>query len=171
MFSLKIEIDFSADGDKTRLTVAEVLLRAATGNLVRSEKQRDWTLRNAVLLLPFLTEAPILRGKLIAGELLNVFARSIMDWAKEEDTTSEADEANDDDIVVTIKAKDVKENPGKTKQAAADTAATKTAAAKTLTTIADSCDDALAFLQAVAVKSPQVIVAPLSLCSDKRTCI
>ena len=40
-------------------------------------------------------------------------------------------------------------NPGKAKQASAETAA-----AETLATIADDCDDVLAFLQAVAVKSP-----------------
>ena len=44
----------------------------------------------------------------------------------------------------------------------------ETAAAKTLATITDDCDDVLAFLQAVAVNSPRVIAAPLSLCPDKR---
>ena len=52
---------------------------------------------------------------------------------------------------------------GKTKQASA-----KTAAAKTLASIAVDCDDVLAFLQAVAVKSPRVLAAPLSLRADKR---
>ena len=39
---------------------------------------------------------------------------------------------------------------------------------KTLATIAANCDDILAFLQDVAVKSPRIIAAPLSLCADKR---
>ena len=64
------------------------------------------------------------------------------------DSSSEADEANDDDSVVTIEAAEAK-NPGKAKQASA-----KTAAAETLATITDDCDNVLAFLQAIAVKSP-----------------
>ena len=37
-----------------------------------------------------------------------------------------------------------------------------------MTTITDDCDDVLAFTQAVAIKSPRVIAAPLSLHADKR---
>ena len=37
--SLKIEITFAVDGDTIRLPIAEVLLRAAAGNLARSKKQ------------------------------------------------------------------------------------------------------------------------------------
>ena len=43
------------------------------------------------------------------------------------------------------------------------------ATTKMLATIADNCDDVLAFLQAVAIKSPQVITAPLFLHMDKCT--
>ena len=122
----------------------------------------DWTPRNAILLLTFLTEAAIIRRESDAGELLKFFARSIMDRAKEEETTSKADEANNDDSVITIKAKDAKSaNPVKSKQAAA----------KTLTTIVDNCDNVLAFLQAVAVKYPRVIAVPLSLRADKRASV
>ena len=95
-----------------------------------------------------------------AGKILNIFAGSITEWAKEEETTSDSDEDNDDDSVVTIEAKDAKSaNPGKAKEAAA----------KTLTTIIDNCDNILSFLHAVAVKCPRVIAAPLSLRMDKRT--
>ena len=119
---MKIEIAFAADGDKIRLPIAEFLLCAAAGNLTRSKKQRDWTLHNAVLLRPFLTEAAILRGESDAGELLNISARFITEWAKEEETRSEADEANDEDSVISIEAKDVKlAKPGKAKQATAET--------------------------------------------------
>ena len=52
---------------------------------------------------------------------------------------------------------------GKAKQASAETAA-----AETLAPFAVDCDDVLAFLQAVAMKSPRVIAAPLSLCADKK---
>ena len=44
------------------------------------------------------------------------------------DSSSEADEANDDDSVVTIEATEAKENPGTAKQASAETAAVKTLA-------------------------------------------
>ena len=128
--------------------IAEVLLHAATGDLARSKKQRDWTSRNAVLLQPFLTEAAILHGESDTGDLLKVFARSITEWAPEADYSSKADEANDDDSVVTIEAAEAKD-PGKAKQASAETAA-----AETLATITDDCDDVLAFLQAVTVKYP-----------------
>ena len=92
-----------------------------------------------------------------------IFALSITKWAKEEDSTIEVDEANDNNSVVTVEAEDAKTKPGKAKQAA-----TKTAAAETLTTNADNCDNVSAFLQAVAVKYPRVIAAPLSLRTDKR---
>ena len=95
-----------------------------------------------------------------------------MEWASEAATPSEADEASDNYRVVTVEAPEAKK-PGKTKQASAETAAAKakkpgktkqasaeTAAAKTLASIADGCEDVLAFLQAVAVKSPQVFAAP-----------
>ena len=132
MISLRIETAFAADCDNIRQPIAEVLLRATAGNLAQSKKQRDCTPRNAAPLPPFLTEAAILHGELDAGELLKIFACSITEWEKEEDTTSEADEANDEDSVVTIEAKDTKAKPGKAKQAAA-----KTTVAETLTTIAD----------------------------------
>ena len=84
VISLKIEIAFAADSNKIRLTIAEVLLRSAAGNLARSKNQRDWTLRNAVLLPPFLVEAAILDAESDAGDLLKIFARSITEWAKGE---------------------------------------------------------------------------------------
>ena len=165
VISFKNEIDFAADDDKIRLPIAEVLLLAASGNLTQSKKQRDWTPRNSVLLPPFLTEAAIHHDKSDAGYLLKIFACSITEWASDADSSSEADEANDENSVATIEAEEAKEsraNPDKAKKASA-----KTAAANTLATIADYCDDVLAFLQAVAVKSTRVLAAPLSLCADK----
>ena len=86
--------------------------------------------------------------------------------ASDADPSSEADDASDDDSVVTVKASEAKK-PGKTKQASVDTAtaktkkpgkakqsSTKTAAAETLASIAENCDNVLDFLQAVAVKFP-----------------
>ena len=60
-----------------------------------------------------------------------------------------ADEANNNNSVVTIEAVESKSKPGKAKQASA-----KTAAAETLATITDYCDNVLAFLQSVAIKYP-----------------
>ena len=162
VISFNIDIDFAADGNKIRLPIAEVLLRTAAGNLARSKKQRYWTPHNAVLLPPFLTEAAILHGESDAGKLLNIFARSITEWVSDADFSSEADEANDDNSVVTIEAAEAKAKPGKMKQAS-----TKTAAVGTLAIIVDNCDDVLAFLQAVAVKYLRILAAPLSLCADK----
>ena len=52
--------------------------------------------------------------------------------------------------------------PGKANQASAETAA-----AKALASITVYCNNVLAFLQAVAVKTPLVLAAPLSLRADK----
>ena len=162
VISFNIDIAFATDGKKIRLPIAEVLLRAAAGNLAQSKKQRDLTSCNAVLLPPFLTEAAILHGELDGGELLKIFARSITEWASDADPSSEADEASNDNSVATIEAAEAK-NPGKAKQASAETAA-----AETLATITDDCGNVLDFLQAVAVKSPRVLASSLSLCADKR---
>ena len=136
-----IEISFAADGDKICFPIAEVLLCASAGNLVRSKKQRYWTSRNTLLLPPFFTEAAILHGKSDTGELLKIFDRSITEWVSDADSSSKADEANNDNSVVTIETAKAKAKPGKAKQAS-----TKTAAAETLATIAGNCDDVLAFL-------------------------
>ena len=134
------------------------------------------------LLTPFLTEVAILHGKSDAGELLKIFTRSITEWASDTAPPSEANKASDDDIVVTVEAPEASEGkksgkpkasakrpasearkPGKAKQASAETDV-----AETLASFAVDCDDVLAFLQAVAVKSPRVIAAPLSICSDNK---
>ena len=81
VISFNLEISFAPDGEKFRLPIAEVLLRVADNDLARSKKQSDWLSRNAVLLLPFLTEAAILHDESDAGEILKIFARSITEWA------------------------------------------------------------------------------------------
>ena len=182
VISFNLEIAFAPKGEKICLLITEALLRAAAGNLIGSKKKRDWQSLNAVLLPPFLTEVAILHGKSDAGELLKIFARSITKWDSDTAPPSEADEASDNDSVVTVEAPEASEdkksgkpkasakkpatearNPEKAKQASAETAA-----AKTLASFEVDCDDALAFLQAVAVKSPRVIVSPLSLRVDKK---
>ena len=90
--SIDINIAFAMDGDKIRLLIAEVLHRAAAGNLVRSNKQQDWTPRNAVLLPLFLTEAAILDRETTAEELLKISSQSITERADEgEDNCGDKD--------------------------------------------------------------------------------
>ena len=57
---------FAVSGDKIRLPITEVLLCAIVGDLALSNKLRDWTSLNAILLPPFLTEAVILDGEISA---------------------------------------------------------------------------------------------------------
>ena len=90
--SLKNYIALDADGDKICLLISKVLLCAATSNIKRLKKQRYWTPRNAVLLPPFLTEAAILHGESDMVELLNIFARSITEWAKKGETAGREDD-------------------------------------------------------------------------------
>ena len=59
-------------------------------------------------------EAAILHNESDMGELLNTFDRSITEWLSDADSLIEADEANDDNIVVTIEAAEAK-NLGKAK--------------------------------------------------------
>ena len=95
-----LDITFATDGEKICLPIAEVLLRAAAGNLARSKNRRDWQSLNAVLLPPFLTEAAILHDESDAGELLQIFARIITEWASDAAPPSESDEASDDNSVI-----------------------------------------------------------------------
>ena len=80
VISLNIDINFSADGDKICIPIVEVILRTAAGDLERSKNQRYWTPPNTVLFPQFITEAAILHGEWDAGQILNIFSRSITDW-------------------------------------------------------------------------------------------
>ena len=62
MVSIDIELTFAGNGETIRLQTTEVLVRAAAGELAKSKNLRDWTSRNAVLLLPFLTEIALTNG-------------------------------------------------------------------------------------------------------------
>ena len=83
--SIDINIYLTVDSKKICLLIAEVLLGAAAGDLSRSKKQREWTLRNAVLLPPFLTEAAILDRETSNEELLKIFAQYITERVEEEE--------------------------------------------------------------------------------------
>ena len=150
------------DNGKIRLPITEVLLCAAAGSLVRLKKHQDWTPCNAVLILPLITETEILDEGSDAGELLEIFSRSVMERSDEGgDNGGDNDDGEDDKhyyIQGGVEAEEDKKTKTKKRQATA----------KTFTTIADDCDGVLAFIHAVAVKSPQVTAAPLSLRADKR---
>ena len=102
--SINIDISFVADGDKIRLPIAEVLLRAAAGDFVCSKKQRDWTPRNAVLLPPFLVEAAILHGESDVGELLKILLVPSRSGQMKGKTSSGEDDGNDEDSEVSVEA-------------------------------------------------------------------
>ena len=82
-----------------------------------------------------------------------------MEWVKKGETASGEDGDNDEDSEGGVGAEDEKTTKrGKVNQATSEA----------LATIADNCDNVLAFLQVVAVKSPRVVAAPLSLRADNR---
>ena len=125
VISLNLEIAFATEGEKIRLPITDVLLCAAAGDLARSKNQRDCPSLNAVLLPPFLTEFSILHGESDKGELLKIFARSITEWASDVSPPSEADEASDDDSIVTVEAPEAPDakKAGKSKASAETPAA------------------------------------------------
>ena len=91
VFLVDIEHAFAGDGNKICLLTTEVLLLAATGKLAKSKKLREWTSRNAVLLLTFLTEIALTNGETAAEALLNIFSKRINkqeadNFAEESDT-------------------------------------------------------------------------------------
>ena len=122
------------------------------------KNQRYWTPRNDFLLPPFFTDAAILNVGSDTGELLKIFARSITERAEEgEDAEGDDDNENKSECGVEAEDKNTTKT-GKTNQSTANT----------LATIADNCNGVLTLLQAVAVKSPRVTAAPLSLRVEKR---
>ena len=78
-------------------------------DLTRFKKQQDWQSLNAVLLPPLLTEVVIIHGESDVGELLKIFARLIREWALDTAPPSKADEASDDDSIVTVEAPETSE--------------------------------------------------------------
>ena len=75
--SIDSNIAFANAGDKIQLPVTELILRAATGDLARSKKQRYWVAINTILLLPFLVESSILDREMAEVNLLNIFTKCI----------------------------------------------------------------------------------------------
>ena len=109
---------------------------------------------NAALLPSFLTEPAILDREMATENLLKVFARCIATKGAEEEEEMFSEEEED---YITIEG-------GETYNRSEESAKEN---ADTLATIADDCNDILAFLQAATVKSPRIIAAPLSLCTYK----
>ena len=97
VISIKMEIAFAMDCRNIRLPIMEIYLCTAAGDLDQSKNQRDWTLRKAVLLPPFLAEATIPNRESDAGELLNIFTHSVIERVEEgEDAGVDDDDSNDE---------------------------------------------------------------------------
>ena len=63
---------FAGYGKKIRIPMTDVLLRAAAANLDKSKKLRYWTSRNAILILPFLTDSVVADRETTAEALLKI---------------------------------------------------------------------------------------------------
>ena len=83
--SIESNTAFINAGNSIRITITKVLICAASGDLERSKKQRDWVVLNVVLLPPFLTESAILESEEAAANLLKVFAKCIEGKRTEEE--------------------------------------------------------------------------------------
>ena len=90
-------------------------------------------------------------------DILKIFARSIMNREEEKDDSNGEEDNNN--------SKEEEEAEEDTKK---KTEKKRKATVETLATIADNFNNILAFLQAVAVKSPWVIATPLSLRTNKQ---
>ena len=150
MVLIDIECAFAGNGEKIRLRTTEVLLRAAAGELAKSKKLRDWTPRNEVLLPPLLTDITRTVVETTTEALLEIFSKRIT----EQEVENAADESDADKESRSDKDN---EKSGKTRS-------TKDAAARDATDeIVANYNNILAFLQAVALKAPQVQTALLLL--------
>ena len=111
----------------------------------------------SVLFPPFLTKIVLTDGETAAEALLKIFSKRInkkeAENATEESDTDEdirSDKDNNKERVKTISTKD----------------ATMCDATEV---ILAGCNNILAFIQAVALKAPQVLMSPISLRADKHT--
>ena len=156
MVLIDIKRAFVGNDEKINLPTTEVLPLAAAGKLAKSKKLWDWMSRNAVLLMPFLTETELTNIETAAEALLKIFSKRINKQEAEnttEDSDVEEDSRFDED----------------NEKERAKTRSTKDATARdVMDGIATSCDNILAFLQVVYLKSPLLQAAPLLLRADKR---
>ena len=109
---------------------------------------------NAIFLPPFLSEASILDGKKSAANLLKVFAKCIAVKGTEEEEDKSEEEEEDQSVI------EGKDTENKIENSPKDNS-------ETLATITAKLNDVLASLQAMAVKLPWIISAPLLLCANK----
>ena len=79
---------FVSSGKNIGLSILEVLLCAAVGDLALSKNMCDWGFLNTVLLPPFLAKAVVLDGQASAAELLDIFGIKILE-RRSESTTNE----------------------------------------------------------------------------------
>ena len=67
VFMIDVEHAFASTSDNIRLPTIEVLLCTAVGDLINLKKLRNWAALDAILLLPFLSNAVVLEGDMVAG--------------------------------------------------------------------------------------------------------
>ena len=155
MVLIGVERDFTGDGKKIRLLTAEVLLCTAVGDLAKSKNLQDWASMNSVLLPSFLTGAFVTDRETVVESLLKIFTDNI--------NNHEADNKPED----IDKDKYIGSGEDKEKDYV-NTRSTKGVTARDATNgIADNYNDIIAFIQAVALKAPQVMAKPLFMQADK----
>ena len=153
---IDIKRDFSGYGENICLLMTGVLLPAAAVELEKSKKPRDLTPRNTALLPTFLTKIVLADRENVEEAILKTLVERInkqeADNSTEEsddDEESQSDEHNDKERAKKLSTKDA-------------------AARDAIDRILSYWDDVHAFLQAVDLKAPRVLAAPLSLQADKR---
>ena len=100
MVLIDINLAFAKDGKNIRLSMTEVLIRAATSDLAKSKNPRNWTSRNTLLLPPFLTETVVTDGDTVAEALLKIFFKKTKEQEAENTTEefyAEEDSGSDKD--------------------------------------------------------------------------
>ena len=155
MVLIGVERAFPGDGKKIRLLTAEVLLCTAVGDLAKSKNLQDWASMNSVLLPSFLTGAFVTDRETVVESLLKIFTDNI--------NNHEADNKPED----IDKDKYIGSGEDKEKDYV-KTRSTKGVTARDATVgIADNYNDIISFIQAVALKAPQVMAKPLFMQADK----
>ena len=147
MVLIDIERAFHSNGEDLCLPTTEVLLCIAVGKLVKLKKLQNWTSRNTVLLLPFLTEIALTDRETAAEALLKIFAKRINDQEAE-------NTAKDSDAEEEIRS--VKDNEKEKEKTRSMKDATSRDA---MDRIATDFNIILPFLQAVVPKAPRVQAA------------
>ena len=153
---IDIKRDFSGYGENICLLMTGVLLPAAAVELEKSKNPWDLTPRKTALLPTFLTKIVLADRENVEEAIL----KTLVERINKQEANNSTEESDDDEESQSDEHND-KER--------AKTRSTKDAAARNaIDRILSYWDDVHAFLQAVDLKAPRVLAAPLSLQADKR---